>query len=83
MKYYVYILTSRKKGTIYIVVTSNLVKRVYEQTNDVNEAIIREKQLKKVEPPVENSFLSGILLLFWAGKCMVKRICILLSYNIS
>ncbi len=69
MQYYVYILASRKNGTMYIGVTSNLVKRMYEhkegllegftkkykvkdlvyyeQANDVNEAIIREKQLKK------------------------------------
>jgi putative endonuclease len=65
----VYILSSKKNGTIYIGVTSNLIKRVYEhkegliegftkkykvhnlvyfeQTNNVNEAIRREKQLKK------------------------------------
>ena len=69
MQYYVYILASRKNGTMYIGVTSNLVKRMhehkegllegftkkykvkdlvyYEQAGDVNEAIIREKQLKK------------------------------------
>ena len=69
MQYSVYILASRKNGTMYIGVTSNLVKRMYEhkegllegftkkykvkdlvyyeQANDVNEAIIREKQLKK------------------------------------
>jgi len=69
MQYYVNILASRKNGTMYIGVTSNPVKRMYEhkegllegftkkynvtdlvyyeQANDVNEAIIREKQLKK------------------------------------
>jgi len=69
MQYYVYILASRKNGTMYIGVTSNLVKRMhehkegllegftkkykvkdlvyYEQAGDVNEAVIREKQLKK------------------------------------
>ncbi|MFW5861999.1 MAG: GIY-YIG nuclease family protein [Spirochaetota bacterium] len=69
MQYFVYILASRKNGTMYIGVTSNLVKRMYEhkegllegftkkykvkdlvyyeQAGDVNEAIIREKQLKK------------------------------------
>jgi putative endonuclease len=67
--YYVYILANKQNGTLYIGVTSNLVKRVhehregmvdgftkeygvkmlvyYEQTNDVQSAIQREKRLKK------------------------------------
>lgn len=33
--FYVYILTSKKRGTLYIGVTSNLVKRVYEHRESV------------------------------------------------
>lgn len=65
----VYILSSHHKGTLYIGVTSDLVKRIgehrnnlakgftkkyyihrlvyYELHDDIREAIIREKQLKK------------------------------------
>ena len=68
-QYYVYILTSRKNGTLYIGVTSDLLIRTYEHKqnlidgftkkyhvhnlvyyevhNDIREAIIREKQIKK------------------------------------
>ncbi len=67
--YYVYILSSQKSGTLYIGVTNNLAKRVYEHKenlvsgftqkynvynlvyfekyNDINEAILREKGVKK------------------------------------
>ncbi len=65
----VYILASKKKGTLYIGVTSDLVKRIWQHKNkiidgfsktyhvhnlvyyeihsEMNEAILREKQLKK------------------------------------
>lgn len=68
---YVYIMASKRNGTLYIGVTSDLVKRVYqhksgevdgfskehnakvlvyyEQHGDMENAIIREKQLKKWE----------------------------------
>ena len=68
MIYYVYILSSQKNGTLYIGVTNNLQRRIYdhqnnlvdgftkkykiqnlvyyEQTDSVESAIIREKQLK-------------------------------------
>ncbi|MBI2624583.1 GIY-YIG nuclease family protein [Candidatus Parcubacteria bacterium] len=67
-QYCVYILASRKNGTLYIGVTSDLIKRVdqhkhnlvdgftkkykvhvlvyYEQTENIESAITREKQLK-------------------------------------
>ncbi len=66
--YYVYILASKKNGTLYVGVTSNLIRRVhqhkaglvdgftkkygvhllvyYEQIEDINSAIQREKGLK-------------------------------------
>ena len=33
--YYVYILASKKNGTLYIGVTSNLLKRIYEHKNNL------------------------------------------------
>jgi putative endonuclease len=66
---YVYIMASEKNGTLYIGVTNDLLKRVYEhknnfadgftkkygvhtlvyfeQTDDPESAILREKRLKK------------------------------------
>jgi len=34
-QYYIYILASKKNGTLYTGVTSDLVKRVYEHKNDL------------------------------------------------
>lgn len=68
--YYVYILTNINNSVLYVGITNNLKRRVYEhknglfessfsnkyklcklvyyeETNDVREAIIREKRIKK------------------------------------
>ncbi len=40
--YYVYILASRKNGTLYIGVTDNLVKRVHEHKNKLIDGFTKK-----------------------------------------
>ena len=42
MKYCVYILASKRNGTLYIGVTSNLTRRIYEHKNDLAEGFTKK-----------------------------------------
>lgn len=44
--YYVYILASKRNGTLYIGVTSNLVKRVYEHKQGIIEGFTKKYGIK-------------------------------------
>ncbi|MFH0796496.1 MAG: GIY-YIG nuclease family protein [Candidatus Omnitrophota bacterium] len=41
-EYYVYILASKKNGTLYLGITNNLLKRVYEHKNDVVDGFTKK-----------------------------------------
>ena len=47
-QYYVYILASKKNGVLYIGVTSDLVKRVYEHKNDLVEGFTKKYHVHKL-----------------------------------
>jgi putative endonuclease len=60
-QYYVYILASRKDGTLYTGVTSNLIKRVFEHKNDVVDGFTKEYQVHLlVHYEVFNDILAAI-----------------------
>ena len=43
---YVYIMTNHKNGTLYVGVTSNLIKRVYEHKSGASEGFTKKYGLK-------------------------------------
>ena len=47
-KYYVYILASRKNGTLYIGVTSDLVKRIWEHKSKLIEGFTKRHGVDKL-----------------------------------
>ncbi|MBA7563118.1 hypothetical protein ES708_04771 [subsurface metagenome] len=41
-RYYIYILASKRNGTLYTGVTSNLIKRIYEHKNNLIEGFTKK-----------------------------------------
>lgn len=46
MQHYVYILTNKKNGTLYIGMTTNLAKRTWEHKNEAVEGFTKKYELK-------------------------------------
>lgn len=46
--YYVYILTTERNSTLYIGITSNLSRRVYEHKNELIEGFTKKYHVKKL-----------------------------------
>ncbi|MHA1539827.1 MAG: GIY-YIG nuclease family protein [Alphaproteobacteria bacterium] len=46
--YYVYILASQKNGTLYVGMTSNIFRRIYEHQNESLKGFTRKYAVKKL-----------------------------------
>lgn len=47
MKYFVYIISNKPQGTLYIGVTNNLSRRVYEHRDGLIEGFSKRYKIKK------------------------------------
>lgn len=47
-KYSVYILSSRKNGTLYVGVTNNIVRRIYEHQQDLIDGFTKKYNIKNL-----------------------------------
>ena len=46
--YYVYILASKRNGTLYIGITNSLIRRVYEHKNDLTEGFTKKYKVRNL-----------------------------------
>jgi putative endonuclease len=75
----VYILTSQRNGTLYIGVTSNLIKRVWEHQSDVVEGFTKQYQVHtlvwyEVHESMESAIIREKQLKEWRRQWKVELI---------
>lgn len=47
-RYWIYILCSQPKGTLYIGVTNNLIRRIYEHKNNIAEGFTKKYSVDRL-----------------------------------
>jgi len=66
---YIYILTSKKNGTLYIGVTNHLIRRVYEHKNNLTEGFTKKYRIHKL---VYYEETLNVRIAIYREKCMKK-----------
>jgi putative endonuclease len=81
--YYVYIFASERNGTLYVGVTSNLLKRIYEHKNNIYEGFTSKYKIHNlVYFEITNDIKSAIerekMIKGWTRK---KKVALIESLN--
>jgi len=81
--YYVYIMASKRNGTIYTGITSNLYKRVYEHKNNIHEGFTSKYSVHilvyyEITSDVKSAIAREKVLKGWSRK---KKIDLIESIN--
>ena len=77
--YYVYILASKRNGTLYIGVTNNLQRRILEHKRDLNEGFSKKYNVKslvyfEIFPDIQNAIFREKKLKTWNRKWKLELI---------
>jgi len=77
--YYVYIMTNKPNGTLYIGVTNDLVRRIYEHRNSIIDGFTKKYNLKmlvyfEMFDRVEDAILKEKRLKKWNRQWKVEMI---------
>lgn len=77
--YFVYILSNKRNGTIYIGITSNLPKRVWEHKNNLVEGFTKKYNVHnlvyfKQTENAQSAFLREKQLKKWKRECKIELI---------
>ncbi len=67
--YYTYILASQKNGTLYIGVTRDLIRRVHEHKNDLNDGFTKRYQVHNLVYYEETKYILNAI---EKEKCLKK-----------
>ncbi len=59
--YYVYILASKRNGTLYVGITNNLSRRIYEHKSSVNESFTKKYKVYNLVYYEETSDIESAL----------------------
>ena len=77
--YYVYMLASKKNGTLYVGVTNNLIRRVYEHKNNIIKGFTSKYDVKilvwfESTPNIESAIQREKQIKRWHRKWKVELI---------